>query len=249
MKQITILLAEDHAFVRDAIRKVLELESDIDIVGEAQDGREAVALAGKLRPAVVLMDITMPVLNGLEATRRLLKVCPETRVIVLSAHADDMYVKNAIEFGAAGFLLKQASVHEVCRAIHEVQKGKNFFSPAISRHFDRLHSYLLDHAGPSNEDVTPLTSREIEVLQLIAEGKTNKAAAMELGISIKTVEKHRDRLMHKLDIHDPAGLTRYAISTGLIRNWNRGTSPSRNLFANAVWAATCSLALANTPVA
>jgi len=234
MKQITILLAEDHAFVREAIRKVLELENDINIVGEAQDGHEAIALAEKLHPAVVLMDISMPVLNGLEATLQLLRVCPGTRVIVLSAHGDDMYVKNAIEFGAAGFLLKQASVHEVCRAIREVQKGKIFLSPAISRHFDRLHSYLLDHADPSNEEVIQLTSREIEVLQLIAEGKTNKAAAMELGISIKTFEKHRDRLMHKLDIHDPASLTRYAISTGLIRNWNRRASPSRNLFAQAV---------------
>ena len=136
MKRITVLLAEDHTIVREGFRKMLELENDLHVVGEAQDGRQAVALVKKLRPAVVLMDIAMPLLNGLEATRQVLKALPATKVLILSAHSDDAYVKNATESGAAGFLLKQTSSHDVCRAIREVQKGNTFFSPSIPK---RLH--------------------------------------------------------------------------------------------------------------
>src|SRR5476649_114260 len=129
MKPITVLLAEDHMIVREGFRKMLELEADLEVVGEAQDGRQAVALAKKLRPAVVLMDIAMPQLNGLEATRQLLKILPATKVLMLSAHSDDSYVNHSSESGAVGFLLKQTSTHDVCQAIREVQKGKTFFSP------------------------------------------------------------------------------------------------------------------------
>lgn len=218
MKKITVLLAEDHTIVREGFRKMLELEDGVDVVGEAQDGREAVALARKLRPEVVLMDIAMPQLNGLEATRQLLRLLPAAKVIILSAHSDDAYVTTATEAGAAGYLLKQTSAHDVCRAIREVHAGKMFFSPSINRHFERLKPLLTGLTGAANSKVIPLTSREMEVLQLIAEGKANKETAHELGIGIKTVEKHREHLMQKLDIHDTAGLTRYAISTGVIES-------------------------------
>jgi DNA-binding NarL/FixJ family response regulator len=218
MKRITVLLAEDHTIVREGFRAMLELEDDIEVVGEAQDGRQAVALVKKLRPAVVLMDIAMPLLNGLEAARQVVKAFPETRVIMLSAHSDDAYVANATEAGAVGFLLKQTSAHEVCRAIREVYQGKTFFTPSISRRLDRLHSAAPDRAGVMKKKAAQLTSREMEVLQLIAEGKPNKETASQLGIGIKTVEKHREHLMAKLDIHDTAGLTRYAISAGIIES-------------------------------
>jgi two-component system, NarL family, nitrate/nitrite response regulator NarL len=218
MKQITVLLAEDHMIVREGFRKMLEAEDDFQIVGEAQDGRKAVALAKKFHPDVVLMDIAMPLLNGLEATRQILKNHPAAKVLMLSAHSDDAYVKNATESGAVGFLLKQSSAHEVCRAIREVEKGKTFFSPEISKRRDRLNTQLPSRAGKLKKKIAALTSREMEVLQLIAEGKANKESAAELGIGIKTVEKHREHLMEKLDIHDTAGLTRYAISAGIIES-------------------------------
>jgi DNA-binding NarL/FixJ family response regulator len=218
MKRITVLLAEDHMIVREGLRKMLEIEDDLEVVGEAQDGRQAVALAKKLGPAVVLMDIAMPLLNGLEATRQMLKALPGTKVLILSAHSNDAYVKNAIDSGAVGFLIKQTSAQDVCRAIREVQKGKTFFSPSISRRLGRLNPPSLDRLGLLKKKVVQLTSREMEVLQLIAEGKANKEMAAELGISIKTVEKHRERLMEKLDIHDTAGITRYAISAGIIES-------------------------------
>jgi DNA-binding NarL/FixJ family response regulator len=218
MKRITVLLAEDHTIVREGFRKMLELENDLQVVGEAEDGRQAVALVKKLRPAVVLMDIAMPRLNGLEATRQVLKAVPATKVLMLSAHSDDAYVKNATESGAVGFLLKQTSSHIVCEAIREVQKGNTFFSPAVARRLQQLDGKSLDRAGRPQSRNVHLSSREMEVLQLIAEGKANKETAAELGISVKTVEKHREKVMSKLNIHDTAGLTRYAISAGIIES-------------------------------
>jgi DNA-binding NarL/FixJ family response regulator len=216
MKKITVLLADDHMIVREGFRKMLELEADLDVVGEAKDGRQAVALAKKLRPAVVLMDIAMPLLNGLEATRQLVKEMPGSKVLMLSAHSDDAYVHSATESGAVGFLLKQTSAHEVCQAIREVNAGKKFFSPVIAKRLDQQKT--TGRNGQAKTSAVQLTSREMEVLQLIAEGKANKQIAGELGIGIKTVEKHREHLMEKLDIHDTAGLTRYAISAGIIEN-------------------------------
>ena len=217
MKHITVLLAEDHMVVREGFRKMLDLETDLQIVGEAADGRQAVILAKKLLPDVVLMDIAMPLLNGLEAARQVLKAVPATKIIMLSAHSDDAYVKNATDSGVVGFLLKQSSAQEVCRAIREVHKGKTFFTPSVSRRMDRLNPHSLDRLGMLAKKAS-LTSREMEVLQLIAEGKANKETALLLGIGMKTVEKHREHLMAKLDIHDTAGLTRYAIGAGIIES-------------------------------
>jgi len=188
------------------------------VVGEAQTGRQAVELTKRLRPGVVVIDIAMPLLNGLEATRRILKAVPATRVLILSAHGDDEYIRQAVMLGAAGYLIKQTSADLLSRAIREVQKGNTFFSPSIA---DRLHSLSLE--SPDGCEVlrkkkAGLSSREVEVLQLIAEGKANKQVAAELGISIKTVEKHRQHLMSKLDLHDTAGLTRYAIAAGIIES-------------------------------
>ncbi|MEY3895977.1 MAG: hypothetical protein RLZZ214_1497 [Verrucomicrobiota bacterium] len=218
MKTITVLLAEDHMIVREGFRMMLELDVDLKVVGEAQDGRQAVAMAEKLRPNVVLMDIAMPLLNGLEATRQLLKVLPGTKVLILSAYSDDAYVKDAINSGAMGFLLKQTSARDVCHAIREVHVGRNFFSASIAKRLARLNSHPQERASKFLKTAALLTSRETEVLQLIAEGKANKETAAELSISIKTVEKHRGNLMEKLDIHDTAGLTRYAIAVGVIES-------------------------------
>ena len=223
MKRITVLLAEDHALVRVGFRALLEHERDIEVVGEAETGRQAVQLTRKLRPAVVVMDIAMPLLNGLEATRQIRRDFPATRVLILSAYSDDAYVEQAIALGAAGFFLKQTSSDHLARAIREVHRGNTFFSPSISK---RLHSRPQESSageGQPKKKTNRLSSREVEVLQLIAEGKPNKQVALELGLTFKTVDKHRQHLMAKLDIHDVAGLTRYAIAQGIIKSEVRVT--------------------------
>ena len=223
MKRITVLLAEDHQIVREGFRSLLKSEPDIEVVGEAQTGREAVALVKKLRPAVVVMDIAMPSLNGLEATRQIRKGFPDIKVIILSAHSDDAYVEQMIQLGASGFLLKQASSHSLAAAIREVQKGGTFFSPDVAKRLRNRDQQSQDREGRFKKKNNRLSSREMEVLQLIAEGKPNKQVAAELGVSFKTVDKHRQHLMGKLDIHDIAGLTRYAIAEGIIESEVRMT--------------------------
>ena len=218
MKSISILIAEDHTMVREGIHMMLKLEPDFKVIGGAKNGREAIAKVIELRPDVVLMDIAMPGLNGLEATRQLIKAQPATRVIILTAHCDDAYVKSAVDSGAMGFLLKQDSAQDVCLAIREVCQGRVFYSRSVSKRFVHLNPQVSDRSGKKTRRQSVLTSREMEVLQLIAEGKANKESAVELGISIKTVEKHRGHLMEKLDIRDTAGLTRYAIATGIIES-------------------------------
>ncbi len=217
MKQITVLLAEDHQVVREGFRCLLRHEPDIQVIGEAESGRQAVLLTRKLRPAVVVMDIAMPLLNGMEATRQIRKDVPDTKILILSAHNDDAYVEQVAMLGAAGFLLKQTSSHVLATAIREVEKGHTFFSPAISRRVQTRTQKAADR-GASKTNGNSLSSREVEVLQLIAEGKPNKQIATELGVSFKTVDKHRQHLMSKLDIHDTAGLTRYAIAEGIIES-------------------------------
>ena len=218
MKSITVLLAEDHQIVREGFRLLLEHEDDIEVVGEAETGRQAVQLTRKLRPAVVVMDIAMPLLNGLEATRQIRKQFPGIKVIILSAHSDDAYIDQAMALGAAGFLLKQTSSHVLAAAIREVHKGNTVFPPSTGRRPQNGGAGPPARTRPFKKKGNHLSSREMEVLQLIAEGKPNKQVAAELGVSFKTVDKHRQHLMGKLDIHDIAGLTRYAIAEGIIES-------------------------------
>jgi two-component system, NarL family, nitrate/nitrite response regulator NarL len=223
MKRITVLLAEDHQIVREGFRSLLGHEHDIEVVAEAANGRQAVQLNRKLRPAVVVMDIAMPLLNGLEAARQIRKDFPDTKVLFLSAHSDDAYVDQVAVLGATGFLLKQTSSENLATAIREVQKGNSFYSHSISKRVkDRSHKPV-PRRGESRKSGNRLSSREVEVLQLIAEGQPNKQVAAELGVSFKTVDKHRQHLMAKLNIHDIAGLTRYAIAEGIIENTVRVT--------------------------
>lgn len=218
MKPITVLLAEDHMIVREGLRALLKIENDIEVVGEAENGRQAVSLASKLCPDVIVMDIAMPLLNGLEATRQILHATPSTKVVVLSAHSDDAYVEQVMALGASGYLIKQTAAHILPEAIREVHKGKTFFSPSISKRRKNHEKKAHDRGDLPGKGVAQLTSRETEVLQLVAEGKANKETAEELKISVKTVEKHRQSLMEKLNIHDTAGLTRHAIATGIIES-------------------------------
>ena len=215
MKTITVLLVDDHTVVRQGLRALLSQEEDIEVVGEAENGRQALQMATKPMPDVVLMDVVMPLMNGLEGTRQMIKNIPSAKVLVLSSYSDDDYVQQLTAAGASGYLTKQTAGNDLLLAIREVHKGNAFFSPAIAKRLrDRCRQAFSD-GQPLKKNVE-LTSRESEVLQLIAEGLPNKQIAGELGISIKTVEKHRQQVMNKLNIHDVAGLTRYAISKGVV---------------------------------
>lgn len=215
---ISVLLAEDHAVVRQGLCTLLATEGRFDVVGQAETGREAVELAARLRPDVILMDIAMPVLNGLEATRQILAANPAARVLILSAHSDDEYIERLTAAGAVGFLEKQTSAEILTKAIREVALGKPFFSPTLAKRMAAGKDRVLDRDGQEKQGGNRLTSRETEVLQLVAEGQANKQVAATLGISIKTVEKHRQHVMDKLNIHETAGLTRYAIARGIIEH-------------------------------
>jgi DNA-binding NarL/FixJ family response regulator len=223
--KISTLLVDDHTLIRQGVRVLLEAEDDIAVVGEAQDGRQAVAMAARLRPDVVVMDIAMPLLNGIEATRQILEAAPATRVLILSAHSDEEYVERITELGAAGYVLKQSSLEDLAAAIRTAHAGGVYVSPSITRRRPgRVGSTPAAHGPQRTPGPKKLTSREAEVLQLIAEGKANKQTAAALHISIKTVEKHRTSLMTKLDIHDVAGLTRYAIAIGSIEGRDRSAA-------------------------
>jgi DNA-binding NarL/FixJ family response regulator len=218
MKPIKTLLADDHTIVREGLRALLAADSAIEVIGEAHNGREAVELTKAMKPDVVVMDIAMPLLNGLEATRQILAAMPHTKVLILSAHSDDAYIDRVISVGAVGFLIKQTSAQILAKAIHEVMAGNAFYSPQVSKRL-RDHYQKPDKIGGLMiKKATGLTSRELEVIQLVAEGHANKQVAAGLNISIKTVEKHRQHLMDKLNIHDTAGLTRYAIAQGIIES-------------------------------
>ncbi len=216
MANISVLLVDDHSIVREGLKALLLAERDITIVAEAQTGREAVQAAEKHRPEVVVMDLAMPLLNGCEATRQILKAVPSAKVVVLSSYGDDEHIHQAIGAGAAAYLLKQTAASELVKAIQEVKKGDAYFSPAIAARLREQTRQSGDEEPAQKQEDVPLTSREIEVLQLIAEGYANKQIAAELGLSVKTVEKHRQAVMKKLDIHDIAGLVRHAASKGII---------------------------------
>ncbi|HEY0455625.1 MAG TPA: response regulator transcription factor [Verrucomicrobiae bacterium] len=217
-KIITVLLADDHTVVRQGLRALLEAEPDIRVCGEAENGRQAVQLVKKLAPDIIVLDVAMPVLNGVEATRQIGREAPGTKVLILSSYSDDEYVQQLIEEGATGYLVKQTAANDLIKAIREAVKGNAYFSPAISKRLlDRCRDAFVQGA-PIKKQGPHLTSREYEVLQLIAEGHANKQIAAELCISIKTVEKHRQQVMNKLNIHDVAGLTRHALAKGIIEN-------------------------------
>jgi len=218
MEKIRVVLADDHTVVRQGLRALLMSEEDIEIVGEAENGRQAFQLVKKLLPDVAVIDIAMPVLNGLEATRQITRSVPSTKVLILSSYSDDEYVQQLTEAGAAGYLVKQTAATDLLKAIRETHKGNAFFSPAIAKRLRDQCRESFVTGQPVKRRSDYLTTREAEVLQLIAEGRANKQIAAELCISIKTVEKHRQQVMNKLGIHDVAGLTRHAISKGIIES-------------------------------
>jgi DNA-binding NarL/FixJ family response regulator len=213
--KISILLADDHDVVREGLKALLNAEGDMDVVAEAADGQQAVALAKKTAPNVVVMDIAMPMMNGLTATIQILKAVPGVKVLVLSSYSDEECVKEMMAAGVSGFLMKQTAASELSQAIRNVRRGIQVLSPAIvQRMRNQRHETFMDAGG--NKKPAQLTSRELEVLKLIANGFSNKEAASSLGISIKTIEKHRQQVMNKLNIHEIAGLTRYALSRNII---------------------------------
>lgn len=212
MTPLRILLADDHTLVRAGIRALLAQMPDVEVVGEAGDGREALALVKALRPDVLLMDIAMTGMSGLEAAAQVKKECPGVKVIILSMHADEEYVMQALRAGAAGYLLKDAASVELELALKAAVAGQTYLSPAISR--QALETYVARVGGIVPPDL--LTPRQREILQLVAEGKSTKEIAFALEISVKTVETHRAQIMERLDIHDVPGLVKYAMRAGLI---------------------------------
>lgn len=207
---IQILLADDHEVVREGFRCLLERQG-YQVAGGASDGHEAVRLAQTLKPQIAIVDLAMPLLNGIEATREIRRVSPETKVILLTMYKEDDYVLEALRAGVAGYILKTKAAKDLVQAVAQVSKGIPYLSPEISQ--TMLDAYRSERHARSE----PLTPRERQVLQLVAEGKTTKEVASLLGISVKTADTHRSRLMNKLDIHETAGLVRYAIRSGLIR--------------------------------
>jgi len=213
---ISVLLADDHAIVRQGLFRLITADPRFKIVAAAKNGREAVALALETRPDVCVVDLSMPLLNGTEATRQILAALPKTKVIILTAYDDDAYFERLRASGAVGFLAKHASIELLTQAMLQVVQGSTWFTDSTGKPRRQRVTAPLDRNGMARASGLLLTSRETEVLQLVAEGCANKQVAAILGISIKTVEKHRQQLMNKLGIHDTAGLTRHAVSTGVI---------------------------------
>jgi two-component system, NarL family, response regulator NreC len=218
VQTVRILLADDHTVVRQGLRKVLEERADWKVVAEAGDGREAVRQAEQLKPDVAIIDVAMPLLNGVEATRQIVKHVPSVRVLVLSMHADDAYVTQILQAGASGYLLKDSADVDLIQAVAAVSQGKSFFSPAVARLM--LDDYVKQRTGDPVvviDRYETLSDREREVFQLIAEGKTNKDIAGLLFISPSTVETHRAHIMEKLDVHSASEIVLYAVRRGIIR--------------------------------
>jgi len=215
MKKVRLLVADDHKIFRQGIKKLLEEEPDLQVVGESADGRETVKKATELKPDIVLMDIAMANLNGLEATKQIKKVLPEVKVIMLTMHKNEEYVLQSFQAGASGYILKEGAVEELVSAIRSIYADKSFLSPTVSKTL--VDAYLRKmETGKTETPFDLLTDREREVLQLIAEGYTNREVAKQLFISVKTVEAHRAHIMQKLNIHDIAKLVKYAIQKGLV---------------------------------
>jgi two-component system response regulator NreC len=214
MAKIRVLLVEDHTVVRQGLRRLLELDPQIEIVGEVGDGRAAIDAVRRLHPAVAIVDISLPSLNGIEVTRQLAKVSPDTKVLILSMHADDGYVRQSLKAGARGYLLKDADDQDLLKAVTALSAGESCFSPAVSKIL--LDGYLQEERDASDE-LSVLSDREREVLQLIAEGKSNKEVAQSLDIAVSTVESHRKHVMEKLDLHNTAAIVRFAVRKGLVQ--------------------------------
>ena len=214
MSKIRVLLADDHAILRSGIRALLEDEPDLEVVGEAEDGHEVIRMAAELEPDIVLIDIAMPRLNGLEATRRIMQANPQAKILILSMHENEEYVRQVFASGAMGYILKDAAVRELLGAIRAIYRGEVVLSPAITRLV--VEDYLRWGDLQMNHMDSGLSPREREVLQLIAEGYTNSEIAGILSISIKTVQSHRGNLMRKLDLHDRGELIKYAIQKKII---------------------------------
>ncbi|HOC17268.1 MAG TPA: response regulator transcription factor [Vicinamibacterales bacterium] len=210
-----ILLADDHTIVRHGLRKILEESRDWQVVGEAGNGRDAVRLALELQPEVVILDIGMPLLNGIEAARQIARRLPDTKILILSMHADEAYIIQALEAGAKGYLLKDTADADLLGAVTAVIRGKSFFSPAVARvMLDDYVRRLRDRGIVDRYDT--LSEREREIFQLIAEGKTNKEIAEILGVSPSTIETHRGHIMEKLDVHSAVEMVLYAVRKGII---------------------------------
>lgn len=215
MKKVSVLLVDDHPVVRQGLSALLKTQADLEVIEEADNGRAAVALAQQTQPDVVIMDVSMPLLNGAEATRQICRTVPSAKVLVLSSYGEEELIEHLMQAGAAGYVTKDSAPSDLAGAIRAVHGGKRFLSPAIARLLRHRHVEPVMPGKPLK--MSPeLTSRQVEVLQLIAEGFATKQIAAELGISNKTAEKHRQLLMKKLDVHEIAGLTRYAISKGLV---------------------------------
>ena len=215
MKLISVLLVDDHAMVREALAAVINAERDLQIVGQASNGREGCEKAVQLKPQVVLLDISMPELGGIEAAQRIRASVKDIRIIMLTAHEDDPYVERALEAGVDGYLSKKSAAATLPQAIRDVASGLRVYAPPVHR---KLAQYEKENPAGQlrKKNSEKLTARETEVLKLVAEGNANKQTAGKLGISIKTVEKHRQKVMEKLRMHDTAGLTRYAVQAGLV---------------------------------
>jgi DNA-binding NarL/FixJ family response regulator len=216
MTRLRILLADDHTVMRQGLRKVLEESSEWHVVAEAGDGREAVRLAEECKPDVAIVDVTMPLLNGIETTRQILKRSPSTRVLVLTMHADQPYVNQILRAGATGYLLKDSADIDLINAVTAVSQGHSFFSPVVARVMLDDYTQQLSKRGMT-DPYDALSPREREILQLIAEGKANKEIAALLSISPSTVETHRAHIMDKLDLHSAAEIVLYAVRRGIIR--------------------------------
>ena len=210
MKRIRILLVDDHALVRQGFKMILGAQADMEIVGEAGNGREAIELAEQLRPDIVVMDVAMPELNGIEATRRMMTSLPHTRVVALSMHKDSVYVRETLRAGARGYLLKDSPAGDLVTAVRSVASGESYLSPGVS------NAVLDDYRRHVTNPIDLLTTREREVLQMLAEGKTNKEIAVVLNLSVYTVDAHRGRIMEKLNLHSINELVRFAVRNGLI---------------------------------
>jgi DNA-binding NarL/FixJ family response regulator len=216
MKKITVLICDDHAMVRSGLRLLLKTAEDIEIIGEAGNGHQCLRETRRLQPDVVLLDLSMPLLNGVETARQIVKEFPSAKVLILSAFNDDQYVQHAVKAGATGYLMKESASEDLLRAIHEIAMGNAFFSPPIARRLLKQPEKTILDSCLARAKAVLLTSRQTEVLQLIAEGYSTKQMGGFLSLSVKTVEKHRQGLMAKLNIHNIANLTRYAVSNGVV---------------------------------